>query len=334
MNNDLISIIVPAYNIADYLPRCLDSILNQTYSNIEIIVVSDGSTDNTNQVIAEYAQKDSRVVPIYKDNSGVTRTRIEGLKLAKGEWIGFVDGDDFIEPDMYERLLSNALKHSAQISHCGHKMIFPSRIEYFYNTGRIIRQDKNVGLKNLLEGTFVEPGLCNKLYRTNLVHNLLKDGKMDYSIKINEDLLMNIYLFAESENSVYEDFCPYHYIKRIGSATTAKLNDYKLYDYIKVKKIIFEYFVDNFDFELQSVAYSRYLSTLINLYRNVYKYKISKDRAKEYKQYFKSIKTKYRLSRRTKLEKFLFLYLTPLHMFVYKLYDKFISRNKDKYEVK
>ena len=93
----LISIIVPAYNIAEYLPRCLDSILKQTYKNLEIIVISDGSTDGTNQVIEKYAAQDDRIIPVFKENTGVSDTRNRGLDIAKGEYIGFVDGDDFIE---------------------------------------------------------------------------------------------------------------------------------------------------------------------------------------------------------------------------------------------
>ncbi|MBQ8044624.1 MAG: glycosyltransferase, partial [Clostridia bacterium] len=99
---DKISVIVPAYNIEEYLSRCLDSILNQTYENIEIIVVNDGSKDNTEKVIKEYARKDSRVKLISKVNEGVTKARLTGMKAAEGDWIGFVDGDDTIAPEMYE----------------------------------------------------------------------------------------------------------------------------------------------------------------------------------------------------------------------------------------
>lgn len=235
---DKISIIIPAYNIAEYLPRCLDSILAQTYANIELIVVNDGSKDNTEALIKEYAQKDNRVRLISKVNEGVTKARLTGVEVATGEWIGFVDGDDFIERDMYEVLLSNAKRYNAEISHCGYQMVFPSRVDYYYNTGKLVEQDNKAGVADLLKGDFVEPGLWNKLFHKSLIDRLLSDGAIDCSIKINEDLLMNYYLFKSSDKSVYIDKCFYHYMLREGSAATSKVNENKLKDPLKVLKTI------------------------------------------------------------------------------------------------
>ena len=111
-----ISIIIPAYNIEQYIGATLDSVLAQSYSNLEVIVVDDGSRDGTGNVIDRYAQKDHRIIAIHKENGGVTSARLRGVAEASGEWIGFVDGDDYIEPQMYERLLENALKYNADIS--------------------------------------------------------------------------------------------------------------------------------------------------------------------------------------------------------------------------
>jgi hypothetical protein len=232
-----ISIIVPAYNIEPYLARTLDSVLAQTYQNIEVIVVNDGSKDGTAAVIDRYAARDHRVKAIHKENGGVTSARLRGLAEATGDWIGFVDGDDLVEPDMYERLLENARKYDADISHCGYRMVFPSRVDYYYNTGKLVQQDHAAGLRDLIEGRFVEPGLVMKLYRRELFTGL--EMHMDRSIRINEDLLMNYWLFRASRKSVYEDFCPYHYVLRPGSAATSKLNEHKLRDPMKVTKAIF-----------------------------------------------------------------------------------------------
>lgn len=223
-----ISIIVPAYNIETYLARTLDSVLAQTYRNIEVIVVNDGSKDGTGAVLDHYAAQDHRVKAIHKENGGVTSARLRGVAEATGEWIGFVDGDDLVEPDMYERLLENALKYDADISHCGYRMVFPSRVDYYHNTGKLVEQDHDAGLRDLICGSFVEPALWNKLYRRALFTGITE--KMDFSIKINEDVLMNYWLFKASRKSVYEDFCPYHYILRPGSAATSKLNEHKLRD--------------------------------------------------------------------------------------------------------
>lgn len=234
----LISIIVPAYNIEPYIGRCLDSILAQQYKAIEIIVVDDGSTDGTGKIIDRYASIDQRVISVHKENGGVTSARIEGIKKATGEYLGFVDGDDYIEPEMFEKLLDNAIKYCSDISHCGYQMVFPNRVEYYYNTGRIVQQDKITGLKDLLSGSFVEPGLWNKLYHKKLFHTLLHDNVMPMDIKINEDILMNYWLFKAADSAVFEDFCPYHYILRKGSAATSILSEHKLKDPVRVMRII------------------------------------------------------------------------------------------------
>lgn len=231
-----ISIIIPAYNIENYLGSTLDSVLAQTYQNIEIIVVNDGSKDGTEAVIDSYATQDCRIKAIHQENGGVTSARLRGVAEASGEWISFVDGDDYIEPDMYERLLENALKYNADISHCGYQMVFPSRVDYYYNTGKMVAQDHQTGLRDLIAGDFVEPGLVNKLYRRELFMELPR--LMDFSIKNNEDVLMNYWLFKASVHSVFEDVCPYHYVLRTGSAATSKLNHHKLQDPLKVTKAI------------------------------------------------------------------------------------------------
>ena len=118
MEGETISVIIPAYNVAPWLPRCLDSVLAQTYSKLEIIVVDDGSADNTRQVMEDYAARDGRIRPIFKENGGVTSARLAGVAAATGEWVGFADGDDAIDPDMYRHLLENAHAYGADISHC------------------------------------------------------------------------------------------------------------------------------------------------------------------------------------------------------------------------
>ena len=232
-----ISVIVPVYNVAADLPRCIDSILTQTYPNIEIVTVDDGSPDNSGAILDDYAAKYPNIRVIHKENGGVTSARLRGIEEATGEWIGFVDGDDEIEPDMYARLLKNAVEYDADISHCGYQMCFADgRVHYFHNTGISEKHDKINGIRELLSGERVEPGLCNKLFRKTL----FQGWEMDETIRINEDLLMNYYLFSNARSSVFDDWCPYHYIVRSTSASRVKLNEYKIYDPIKVKKIILE----------------------------------------------------------------------------------------------
>lgn len=115
----MISVIVPVYNVEPYLRKCLDSIVNQTYRDLEILVIDDGSTDGSGKICDEYAEKDERVKVFHTKNRGLSCVRNLGLDEAKGEWIGFVDSDDWIEPDMYECLLSRAEETGADVVECG-----------------------------------------------------------------------------------------------------------------------------------------------------------------------------------------------------------------------
>lgn len=263
--NELISIIVPVYNISEDLPNCLDSILAQTYPNIEIVAVDDGSSDGSGDILDRYADKNPNIRVIHKENGGVTSARLCGINAAEGQWIGFVDGDDEIEADMYERLLDNAKKYGAQISHCGYQLCLPDgRVNYFHNTGLLAKQDKITALKELLSGERIEPGLWNKLFHKTLFHSLLH-GAIDPSIKINEDLLMNFHLFSAADTSVFDDWCPYHYLARDGSATRSRFNEHKVFDPIKVRDIIRNTVCD----ELRDEAERIYIRTCINSYHEL-----------------------------------------------------------------
>ena len=275
----LISIIIPAYNIENYIAKCLDSLLNQTYRNLEIIVVDDGSSDDTGKVIDDYSSKYDNIKVIHKKNAGVSSARNSGIEVASGDYIGFVDGDDTVDENMFEILIKNAIKYDADISHCGYKMVFPSRIDYYHNTGTLVEQNNEIGLKDLLTGNRVEPGLWNKIYKKEL----FKDIKIDESIKINEDLLINYYLFKKAEKSIFYDKCFYNYTLRKGSAATSTVNINKIIDPIKVRKEILEDLEKNSD--LYDIAYEKYIMSLVGICRNV---QIRKN--KEYKSYIDNAK--------------------------------------------
>ena len=261
MTGDKISIIVPIYNLAPWLGRCVESILAQTCENLEVILVDDGSGDDSLAIARSFAERDSRVKVIHQENAGVTAARLRGVEEATGDWIGFVDGDDELEPQMYARLLENAHSYGADISHCGYQRIDSGgNVDYHYNTGRIHCQDHLTGLRDLLEERLVEPGLCSKLYKRELFRGL--NEKMDLSIRNNEDMLMNFYLFSGAEKSVYEDVCPYHYLFRANSAARGKLNEHRIYDRIRVRQII----LDSCPPELERDAREALLRVLLYVY--------------------------------------------------------------------
>ena len=239
MNGDTISVIVPAFNIARWLPRSLECLLAQTHRNLEIVVVDDGSTDDTSNVLADYAGKYPNLKAISKENGGVTSARLRGVEEATGDWIAFMDGDDYVEPQMYARLLENAQTHHADISHCGHQIRFPDgRVEYVHKSGRLRLQDQRMGLWELLDNREVSLSLCTKLYRRELFRGIT--DWMDPRIRYNEDLLMNYYLFQRAKQSVFEGNCPYHYILRRDSASCKGISENYIFDPIRVRQILLE----------------------------------------------------------------------------------------------
>ena len=317
-----ISVIVPVYNVAAELPRCLDSILAQTYPDIEIVTVDDGSPDNSGLILDQYAEKYPNVRVIHKENGGVTSARLRGIQEASGEWIGFVDGDDEIEPDMYERLLKNAREYNAQISHCGYQMCFADgRVHYFYNSGVVREQDSFTAIRDLLEGTLVEPGLCNKLYHRSLFRNL----DMPLDIRINEDLLMNYYLFKAASKAVFDDWCPYHYIVRYGSASRSQMNEHRIYDPIRVKKIILEKCTAENLIDVQKA----YIATCVYTYCGLLT-------SKNTKAHRKAVRGKIALHRewvkflpkRTKLLAELVIYMPLVLSVTYPIYTKLFQQRK------
>ena len=126
-----VSVIVPVYNSEKYLNRCVDSILNQTYRSIELILVDDGSPDNSGRICDEYAEKDSRVRVIHKANAGVSAARNSGLEVASGDYATFVDSDDYIEPDMYSDMMEKVNQYNCDVVMCDCVKDFPDRSEIY-----------------------------------------------------------------------------------------------------------------------------------------------------------------------------------------------------------
>ena len=335
MKGNKISIVVPAYNVEAYIEKTVKSICEQTYRNLEIILVNDGSQDNTSNVLDCLEKQDERIRVIHKENGGVTSARLRGVEESTGEWIGFVDGDDYVEPNMYELLLENALKYQADISHCGYQMVFPSRVDDYYGTGKRIEQNHKDGLRDLLEGKFVEPGLWNKLFRKELLVQMINRNLMDLSIKINEDLLMNFYLFGFAKKSVYVDECLYLYVLRKGSAATSEINEYKLQDPLRVLKTI-EAEITN-DMDLKKIIRERILGQLISIstmnakqqremiipYRKAARRELRKD-------FFKILRSDFRFKK--KFMVFFVVVCPDLYTLVHTIYAKITGLNK-KYDV-
>lgn len=321
----LISVIVPAYNIEEYLPKCLESILKQNYKNIQIVLVDDGSNDMTGQIADQYHEKHpDKIKCLHLKNGGVLNARLKGIALATGEWIGFVDGDDEIEFDMYERLVNNAYKYDADISHCGFQIISKEReIRYFYNTGRIIEQNRTTGIRDLLTGEFVEPSLCNKIFKKSLFISLCEEHILKERIRINEDLLMNYLLFKQANNSVYEDFCPYHYISRSTSASHSSFQPYKVLDKVKVRKFIF----DDVEIENKDLACQRYLVFCMQAYAALHEDVEQKETCLELKKELLTYRKKWKFLRKEDWVKLKLILLSPrLYNIIYNFYERYFQK--------
>lgn len=259
--NIKISVIIPAYNVAQWLERCVDSVLNQSYANLEVLLIDDGSTDETPGIVDACALKDARVIAVHQPNAGLVAVREKGIELATGQYVSFVDGDDVIEPDFLARLLENAITYDADISHSGMKYCFyDGRVKLHYGTGEVAVFDHPTGLCELLRGQRIEPSLCNKLYRRELLSN----SCLDTSVVNNEDLLRNFTLFSRANRSVFEDFCGYQYWRRAESMSNNGFHAKKCYDILRVRALVLE----NADDEIRGAAKQSYINALISSYNS------------------------------------------------------------------
>ncbi len=231
-----ISIIVPIYNMEAYLERCLDSLLNQTLKNIEIIAVNDGSIDNSLEILKKYSAKDNRIILINQSNSGVSAARNKGIQKADGNFIGFVDPDDWVDHDMYEVLLNTAIDNSAEVVMCSYIREFGthSKAKILDVAERVIYKDNEVKEKVLrrLVGPLNEelrnPELLDawgtvwsKIYRADL----LKKNAISFTdlsiIGTNEDTLFNIHSLYHAKTFVILNKPYYHYWRLNHSSITS-----------------------------------------------------------------------------------------------------------------
>jgi len=215
MNLPLISVIVPVYNGENYLGECIESIRNQTYERLEIIIVNDGSTDSTYRIAKSLAEEDGRIKYFKKENGGVSSARNLGLSVVTGELIGFVDSDDAILSDMYEYLYTQMEKHAADIVQCA--MIYES------SCGKSIvcspKEDISLPAKEALANkVFADAfsfGSCSKLFRRSAVENV----RFDESYVIGEDLRYNLDAMRGAGRAVLLTEAKYRYIQRETGAT-------------------------------------------------------------------------------------------------------------------
>ena len=219
----MISVIVPVYNVEEYLPRCIESICGQTYRDLQIILVDDGSTDSSPQLCAHYAERDQRIRYIRTVNRGVSSARNSGLEAAGGRWIGFVDADDYIEPGFYETLVAELVRSDKRIVCCGVRAEDPdgNRVERFKGRefpGEQQDFDREEALVRFLnpDTRILYWSVWNKLYDAELLEGIaFENGKGKA-----EDFDYNLQCMLRSDGLRYLPDELYHYLVRPGSIIT------------------------------------------------------------------------------------------------------------------
>ncbi len=257
-NKPLISIIVPVYNVEKYIRRCVESLINQSYKNLEIILIDDGSPDNSGAICDEYAERDSRIKVIHKENGGVSSARNVGLDSASGEYIGFLDSDDFIAPEMYEVLYSNLTENDADISAGGctiENSVGEFIPHYKYDVTETL--DKAQTISEMLKQVKYTCSLCDKMFSSKLIGEV----RFDVNISHNEDLLFVYQLMKKSRKAVYTSKPMYYYCNNEQSASRVSFSD-KNTTMLKAQTMVLKDIKENIP-EIYDVALTEYVKTAI-----------------------------------------------------------------------
>lgn len=226
MENNLISIIIPVYNMEKYLAKCLDSVINQSYTNLEILLIDDGSVDTSSQICMEYVKKDNRIKYYKKENGGLSSARNFGLDKCNGDYIGFVDSDDVIHRDMFNILYNNIKVTNSDLSIC-EVIRFNDKPEFEVIDSYEIYSKQDI-LKIILEDIKICNFAVNKLYKRDIV----KDIRYPLG-KVQEDVGTTYKYIMNAEKIVYTESKLYGYYSRDNSISKA-INKKFIYDYFEM----------------------------------------------------------------------------------------------------
>jgi len=256
MKNELISVIVPIYNVEDYLDDCIKSILNQTYENIELILINDGSTDNCEAICKKYEKNDKRVKYYFKENGGLSSARNYGIEKSNGKYYMFIDSDDYIDSDMVEKLYDAIVKNKVDIACCGKYLEYKNETILVNSKGDFFC-DNIESLRRILRIDNIDTSCCDKLFDSKLFQNIrFPEGRLF------EDL-GTLYKIIDISNGLYHIHFPlYHYRKHDNSIINSKFNPKKL-DSIYFRKEIHEFVLKKYP-QLKSDSELFYFPILIN----------------------------------------------------------------------
>ena len=325
---DLISIIVPVYNVELYLERCMTSILNQTYKNLEIILVDDGATDASSKMCDEYAKQDDRIKVVHKANGGLSDARNAGLAIATGSYIGYVDSDDWIELDMYERMHKACVENNAQLSVCRYASEYKDKTVLGGND-TVVSLNRDELLEVYISGHneyIIYNSVWSKLFKKELV-----DGMRFPKGRNSEDIMYTTKAFCKLEKAVYIDSCLYHYVlDREGSIMNVARGERMFKDEIPFWREHLSYIRENVSERLGDMAAYYFWRRLLFYYidmknskNNEYAKRIV-DEIKSDKMEISRVYGTSMVAKGDKARMKLFMVSPFMYSFVVKLYEKFI----------
>lgn len=286
-NTPLISIIIPIYNVESYLATCLNSVINQTYKHLEIILVDDGSTDGCGEICDDYAKCDTRIKVLHKENGGLSDARNAGMAVAQGCFIGFVDGDDWIELDMYEVLYQAIRDNHADVAICGYYEQIGDRIIDEYATGEVLLYSgKEIVRKLLLNDTSYQ--ICIAVWNRLYKRELIQDIQFPFG-KLYEDIVYSTEVLLKCDTCVYVDKKKYHYLLgREGSIIASGFRIQRLTDEIYLKQKRTEFLLDHGEVQLAKLSHEIMVHDMLLYYGIMCKNKAT------YREYIKEYKYKLR----------------------------------------
>ncbi len=316
----LISVIIPVYNPGKHFLKCLDSIVNQTYQNLEIILIDDGSTDGSELVCDEFANKDNRVICIHQQNNGVSKARNQGLRIAKGDYIHFPDSDDYLDLDTYEYLIKRMIEQRCDAVNFEHFITYPDReVEHSFSPERYGLFDAEGAHKQFMNGVQF---CCNKLFSRKLIMGQSDGERLFFREDIyrGEDTLLAAYAIERADRVYFDPRPMYHYVQSEESACRGRfrktqLSITKLYDaYEPLYRIKYPHIWTDFLLFMQE--------TLIGIYYDMWADESDlKDERKMlnkvWREKYKQIK-KQKMSKKRKIKFSLFAISPSLFCFLHK----------------
>lgn len=278
-----ISIVIPVYNVERYLNKCISSILDQSFTDFELILVDDGSKDNSGRICDEYKEKDSRIKVIHQENAGLSAARNMGIELSEGKYLTFIDSDDFIHPNMIEALYNNILENKADISICDYHLVYEDKdVIKEFGVNNITLYTNIEAVKEIVEKSKASMIVaCSKLYRRRLFLNIRYPTH-----KYHEDEFVTYKLLYESTKIVATDAKLYYYLQRPNSITGSTYSLKRLEKLEALEEAI-KFFESKNNKELTYLAEFRYLLNIQIAYYRV-RYEINNN-----KEIIYNLKTQY-----------------------------------------